>query len=152
MRIVAMLCGLAALLLTLLAHGDEQPAADDVDAGVMTARIASVPAARVADAAQSATRAATRSTRRAADPGQADAAGARTTASEVVTLDVIAITGNEELPRIMHIVPWKQADPGVLPGRPLNSLLNDIITPIDRHEYRRELRYHDALYGDRSRP
>lgn len=68
---------------------------------------------------------------------------------EEIELDATAITGYEELPRIMHIVPWKPADLGELPGRPVDSLLNDIIAPVDRQEYRRQLRYHDALYGDR---
>ncbi len=75
---------------------------------------------------------------------------ARTAAGvEELELDATAITGYEELPRIMHIVPWKPADPGEIPGRPVDSLLNEIIAPVDRQEYRRELRYHDALYGDR---
>ncbi len=68
---------------------------------------------------------------------------------EEIELDATAITGYEELPRIMHIVPWKPADLGEIPGRPVDSLLNDIIAPVDRQEYRRQLRYHDALYGDR---
>lgn len=68
---------------------------------------------------------------------------------EEIELDATAITGYDELPRIMHIVPWKPADLGEIPGRPVDSLLNDIIAPVDRQEYRRQLRYHDALYGDR---
>jgi hypothetical protein len=37
-------------------------------------------------------------------------------ASEEIELDAIAITGNDELPRILAIVPWKAAEPGEVPG------------------------------------
>ncbi|MFQ6005412.1 MAG: hypothetical protein ACE5OQ_07895, partial [Woeseia sp.] len=33
------------------------------------------------------------------------------------------ITGNQELPKVLYIVPWKQSDPGDLMGRPVNTLL-----------------------------
>jgi hypothetical protein len=69
-------------------------------------------------------------------------------ASEEIELDAIAITGNDELPRILAIVPWKAAEPGEVPGRPLDSLLNEVIAPIDRREYRRQLSYHEALHGE----
>ncbi len=73
-----------------------------------------------------------------------DGAVARRLVDEL-ELDAIAITGNDELPRIMHIVPWKSAQPGEVPGRPADSLINDIISPVDRREYRRQLRYREAL-------
>ncbi len=84
--------------------------------------------------------------RAAAAPGRAreDAALARQLVDEL-ELDAIAITGNDELPSIMHIVPWKPAQPGEVPGRPADSLINDIIAPLDRREYRRQLRYREAL-------
>ncbi len=63
----------------------------------------------------------------------------------VMALDPAAITGYEELPRIMHIVPWKAAGPGDVPGRPADSLLDEIIAPLERDVFRRQLRYHDAL-------
>lgn len=63
----------------------------------------------------------------------------------VMALDPSAITGYEELPRIMHIVPWKAAGPGDVPGRPADSLLDEIIAPLERDVFRRQLRYHDAL-------
>jgi hypothetical protein len=69
-------------------------------------------------------------------------------AAEALELDAIAITGNDELPRILAIVPWKSAEPGEVPGRPVDSLLNEVIAPIDRREYRRQLSYHEALHGE----
>lgn len=60
-------------------------------------------------------------------------------------LDPTAITGNRELPKVMVIVPWKRADLGDLTGRPANSLLNEVLEPVDREVFRRELRYFEAL-------
>jgi hypothetical protein len=60
-------------------------------------------------------------------------------------LDPTSITGNRELPKVMVIVPWKKADMGDLTGKPANSLLNEVLQPIDREVFRRELRYFEAL-------
>jgi hypothetical protein len=60
-------------------------------------------------------------------------------------LDPTSITGNRELPKVMVIVPWKKADLGDLTGRPANSLLNEVLEPVDREVFRRELRYFEAL-------
>ena len=60
-------------------------------------------------------------------------------------LDPTSITGNRELPKVMVIVPWKRSDLGELTGRPANSLLNEVLTPVDRDVFRRELRYFDAV-------
>jgi hypothetical protein len=45
----------------------------------------------------------------------------------------------------MVIVPWKKADLGELTGRPANSLLNEVLEPVDREVFRRELRYFEAV-------
>ncbi len=65
-------------------------------------------------------------------------------------LDPTSITGNRELPKVMVIVPWKRADIGALQGRPANSLLNEVLSPVDRDVFRRELRYFEALEGVRN--
>jgi len=65
-------------------------------------------------------------------------------------LDPTSITGNRELPKVMVIVPWKRSDLGALKGKPANSLLNEVLSPIDRDVFRRELRYFEALEGDRT--
>jgi hypothetical protein len=64
---------------------------------------------------------------------------------EVIELDATTISGHRELPRVMHVVPWKRALPADLHGRPINSLLDDVLAPVDRDEFRRQLRYHNAL-------
>jgi hypothetical protein len=66
-------------------------------------------------------------------------------AMDHLELDPTAITGNRELPKVLVIVPWKRAELGELTGRPANSLLNEVLEPVDREVFRRELRYFEAL-------
>ncbi len=58
------------------------------------------------------------------------------------------ITGNQQLPTVMYIVPWKKSDPGDLLGKPVNSLLDEVLAPIDRTEFIRQVDYYDDLYGE----
>jgi hypothetical protein len=56
-------------------------------------------------------------------------------------LDATAITGNRELPKVMSIVPWKAAEPPAGPDRPMGSLIEEVLSPLDRDEFRREITY-----------
>ncbi len=58
------------------------------------------------------------------------------------------ITGNQELPTVLYIVPWKKSDPGDLTGKPVNTLLDEVLAPIDRSEFIRQVDYYEDLYGD----
>ncbi len=58
------------------------------------------------------------------------------------------ITGNLELPKVLYIVPWKKSDPGDLMGRPVNTLLDEVLAPLDREEFIRQVDYYGDLYGD----
>ena len=62
-----------------------------------------------------------------------------------IELDNTQITGNRELPKVLYIVPWKRPELGDLVGRPLNSLLDEVLAPVDRDVFRRENRYFNAL-------
>lgn len=68
-------------------------------------------------------------------------------AADRLDLDGTTITGNQELPKALHIVPWKAADPGDLAGRPLNSLVDEILAPVDRDVFLRELEYYEAVHS-----
>jgi hypothetical protein len=86
-------------------------------------------------------------------PAAPGAAGTATRArgtgrgSDRLELDTTQITGNRELPKVLYIVPWKRADLGDLTGRPVNSLLDEVLTPVDRDVFRRENRYYRSLQG-----
>ena len=58
------------------------------------------------------------------------------------------ITGNQELPKVLYIVPWQKSDPGDLMGRPVNTLLDEVLAPIDREEFIRQVDYYDDLNGE----
>ena len=60
-------------------------------------------------------------------------------------LDTSDINAHRGLPKVMTIVPWKRADGGDLPGRPAASLLDEVLAPVDRGEFRRQLRYTQQL-------
>jgi hypothetical protein len=60
-------------------------------------------------------------------------------------LDATAITGNRELPKVMSIVPWKAAEPPGGPDRPMGSLIDEVLAPLDRDEFRREINYYRDL-------
>jgi hypothetical protein len=71
--------------------------------------------------------------------------GARGKAVDRLELDTTQITGNRELPKVLYIVPWKRSDLGDLVGKPVNSLLDEVLTPVDRDVFQRENRYYRAL-------
>lgn len=65
-----------------------------------------------------------------------------------ITLGRTEITGNQELPKVLYIVPWQKADPGDLMGRPVNTLLDEVLAPLDREEFTRKVDYYGDLYGE----
>ncbi len=67
-------------------------------------------------------------------------------------LDSTAITGNRELPKVLYIVPWKKADLGDFIGRPANSLLDEVLTPVDREVFRRQTDYFAKLNAEALEP
>ncbi|MEO8316459.1 MAG: hypothetical protein ABI645_16900 [Pseudomonadota bacterium] len=69
-------------------------------------------------------------------------------AQDRLELDATQITGNRELPRVLYVVPWKRPDLGDLAGRPANSLLDEVLAPVDRDVFRRQNRYYQALKPD----
>ena len=55
------------------------------------------------------------------------------------------ITGNQELPKVLYIVPWQKSDPGDLMGKPVNTLLDEVLAPVDREEFIRQVEYYNDL-------
>jgi hypothetical protein len=77
----------------------------------------------------------------------APAAPPRRTVMDTLDLGTTSITGNQELPKVLYIVPWKRSDLGDLVGRPVNTLLDEVLAPIDPAVFERHLQYYDTLYG-----
>lgn len=66
-------------------------------------------------------------------------------AEERLEMEGTAIIGNQELPKVLYIVPWKQSELPGLDEPPLQSLINEALTPLDREVFRRQVIYHHAL-------
>ena len=62
------------------------------------------------------------------------------------------ITGNQELPKVLYIVPWKKSEPGDLMGRPVNTLIDEVLAPVDREEFLRQVEYYGDLHGGNEEP
>ncbi len=72
---------------------------------------------------------------------EAAAASAAANQQDKADLDRSQIIGNRELPKVTYIVPWKKPGPGDLSGRPLVSVLDEALAPVDRDVFRRQVRY-----------
>lgn len=55
------------------------------------------------------------------------------------------IIGNRELPKVLYIVPWKKPVPGEMSGRPVASVLDEALAPVDRDVFRRQVQYDAQL-------
>ena len=62
-------------------------------------------------------------------------------AQDRADIDRTQIIGNRELPKVLYIVPWKKPLPGDLSGRPVTSVLDEALAPIDRDVFRRQVNY-----------
>jgi hypothetical protein len=95
-----------------------------------------------------------------ADPGRAPAAaraarepksGAKSPPKiDRLELGTATVTGDREQPKVMYIVPWKRSDIGDLAGKPMNSLVDEILAPVDRDVFKREVVYYHAVQADAS--
>jgi hypothetical protein len=73
--------------------------------------------------------------------GLLSAAAATASAQDRADIDRTQIIGNRELPKVLYIVPWKKPLPGELSGRPVHSVLDEVLAPVDREVFRRQVDY-----------
>ena len=71
--------------------------------------------------------------------------------SGVIQLDETVISGNQELPKVLYILPWRQPDG--LPDINLKAEFTeiDLFRRLYPPAYRRELRYFETLDGNTRR-
>lgn len=114
------------------------------EAGDPRADTSAAPAPSAAPAAPAQSRAPAR-------PAHAPAAG-RAADAKIDRLDLgtATVTGDREQPKVMYIVPWKRSDIGDLAGKPMNSLVDEILAPVDRDVFKREVVYYQAVQADAS--
>ena len=116
-------------------RADTSPAASPPDAGT--------PAPAAGETATPATT--TRSKDRTVAPRPGAASGRTGKGNDRLDLSTATVTGDREQPKVMYIVPWKRSDIGDLSGKPMNSLLDEALAPVDRDEFRREVAYYGAV-------
>jgi hypothetical protein len=73
--------------------------------------------------------------------------GASAWAADRADLEGTSIIGSRELPKVTYIVPWKKPLPGDLVGRPVASLLDEALAPVDRDVFRRQVEFHGLIQG-----
>lgn len=78
------------------------------------------------------------------------AAGQKPGTTDRLELGTATVTGDREQPKVMYIVPWKKSDIGDLAGKPMNSLVDEILAPVDRDVFKREVVYYKAVQADAS--
>jgi len=82
--------------------------------------------------------------------GKAADGRAKPGAVDRLNLNTATVTGDREQPKVMYIVPWKRSDIGDLSGKPMNSLLEEALAPVDRDEFKREVIYYNVVKSDAS--
>ena len=73
-------------------------------------------------------------------------------AQDRADIDKTQIIGNRELPKVLYIVPWKKPVPGDLSGRPLASVLDEALAPVDRDVFRRQVNYDAQVRASATAP
>lgn len=135
---------------TKSAPGTSAAPAPTAPAATAPAPTASAPAASPAPGATAAkpnkAAASAEAAKAATSPAPGTTKGAKGgVRADRLELDTTDITGNRELPKVLYIVPWKRSDLGDLVGKPVNSLLDEVLQPLDRDVFQRQNRYYDAL-------
>ena len=67
-------------------------------------------------------------------------------AEEQMEMEGMAVIGNRELPKALFIVPWKDPNAELTPERPVNSLIDEALQPVDADVFRRKLDYFDTVH------
>jgi hypothetical protein len=149
--VALLLLAAAAIAQTPPANSNAERPGADMEPGVNTSAPSAQPqpaaATPPAPAPTAAKPAAT-----AAKPAGTNKPPAKGNAKDRLDLDASQITGNRELPKVLYIVPWRSAELGDLVGRPVNSLLDEVLEPVDRDVFRRQNRYFEALQPNEAAP
>jgi len=63
-------------------------------------------------------------------------------AEDRIELKGTSIIGNKELPKMLYIVPWKNAELPDMNTPPIESLIDEALSPVDRDSFKRKIRYY----------
>jgi len=69
-------------------------------------------------------------------------------AQDRLEMEGTAIIGNKELPKVLYIVPWKPAQRIEIPTPPITSILDQPLQTIERKAFRRQVKFHQAVFPE----
>jgi hypothetical protein len=154
---IAALCCAAALALGQQTAPQPKPANAQAEAGEPRADTSSpnpppaaAPPPAASPAAAPKASSAAPASARAATASAAPATHPAAAKNDRLDLGTATVTGDREQPKVMYIVPWKRSDIGDLAGKPMNSLVDEILSPVDRDVFKREVVYYRAVQADAS--
>ncbi|QYZ67039.1 MAG: hypothetical protein OI74_08365 [Gammaproteobacteria bacterium (ex Lamellibrachia satsuma)] len=65
-------------------------------------------------------------------------------AEQRMELDGTAVVGSRESPQVLYLVPWRKSGPGDPLGMPPLENGDDLLVPLERAVFRRQLDYFSA--------
>lgn len=71
---------------------------------------------------------------------------ASSVAQERFELEGTRIFGNRELPQVLYIVPWQEAEDVTVTAPEFTSLIDRPLTTIDRMAFQRQAQYHQKIF------
>ncbi|HEB92425.1 MAG TPA: hypothetical protein ENI94_02965 [Gammaproteobacteria bacterium] len=74
--------------------------------------------------------------------------GSPVIAEDRLDMDTTAIKGSRELPKVLYIVPWKNARLGALVAGAGSGSFSAEWAAVNREVFRRQVAYYDLLYVD----
>lgn len=66
-------------------------------------------------------------------------------AGETVNLDETVISGNQELPKVLYILPWREVEGVPVPAAAPDLSQDYVLRPVFPHEYRQRMAYRRLL-------
>lgn len=68
-------------------------------------------------------------------------------AQQRLEMEGTAIIGNKELPKVLYIVPWKEAENIRLSTPPFDSVLDEPFQAVERTTFNRQIKFYNDLYA-----
>ena len=69
-----------------------------------------------------------------------------TAAEDRLNMQGTSVIGNQELPKVLYVVPWKDSELPDMNPPALESLIDEILQPLDREEFQREVNYYHSIH------
>ena len=72
-------------------------------------------------------------------------------AEDTIFLEETVITGNQELPKVLYILPWRDMDTALLPQRDFEFSSQSVLVPVYPDEHRLEIGFRQTLVEARNK-